>query len=111
MPLLSEPLGDPLLDCFVKDLILQLLAMITEKERAESKRRQAQGITIVKEKGVYQSRPILYGPDARDPQKQAVYYQIVPMLDSGLPIKKIAERNGVTRPTVYRIQNELQKKS
>jgi DNA invertase Pin-like site-specific DNA recombinase len=111
MPVLSTPLGDPLLDRFVKDLILQLLAMIAEKERTESKRRQAQGIKIAKEKGVYQGRPILYGPDARDPQKQAVYYQIVQMLDSGLPIKKIAEKNGVTRPTVYRIQNELQKES
>jgi len=39
------------LDRFVKDLILQLLAMIAEKERAESKRRQAQGIKIAKEKG------------------------------------------------------------
>ncbi len=92
MPVLSTPLGDPLLDRFVKDLILQLLAMIAEKERTESKRRQAQGIKIAKEKGVYQGRPILYGPDARDPQKQAVYYQIVQMLDSGLPIKKIAEK-------------------
>ncbi|MCX2829067.1 recombinase family protein [Bacillus pseudomycoides] len=80
-----------------------------EKERTESKRRQAQGIKIAKEKGVYQGRPILYGPDARDPQKQAVYYQIVQMLNSGLPIKKIAEKNGVTRPTVYRIQKELKK--
>ncbi|MBT2579836.1 recombinase family protein [Bacillus sp. ISL-8] len=111
MPVLSTPLGDPLLDRFVKDLILQLLAMIAEKERTESKRRQAQGIKIAKEKGVYQGRPILYGPGARDPQKQAVYYQIVQMLDSGLPIKKIAEKNGVTRPTVYRIQNELKKGS
>ncbi|MCR8860968.1 helix-turn-helix domain-containing protein [Bacillus pseudomycoides] len=25
------------------------------------------------------------------------------------PIKKIAEKNGVTRPTVYRIQKELKK--
>ncbi|MGS2751386.1 recombinase family protein [Bacillus zanthoxyli] len=108
MPILSEPLGDPLLDRFVKDLILQLLAMIAEKERTESKRRQAQGIKIAKEKGVYQGRPTLYGPDARDPQKQAVYYQIVQMLNSGLPIKKIAEKNGVTRPTVYRIQKELE---
>ncbi|MCM3738288.1 helix-turn-helix domain-containing protein [Bacillus cytotoxicus] len=29
------------------------------------------------------------------------------MLSSGLPIKNIAEKNGVTRPTVYRIQKEL----
>lgn len=41
--------------------------MIAEKERTESKRRQAQGIKIAKEKGVYQGRPIFYGPDARDP--------------------------------------------
>ncbi|MEW4236886.1 recombinase family protein [Bacillus thuringiensis] len=108
MPILSEPLGDPLLDRFVKDLILQLLAMIAEKERTENKRRQAQGIKIAKEKGVYKGRPTLYGPGARDPQKQAVYYQIVQMLNSGLPIKKIAEKNGVTRPTVYRIQKELE---
>ncbi|AFQ29192.1 helix-turn-helix domain containing protein [Bacillus thuringiensis] len=50
----------------------------------------------------------LYGPGARDPQKQAVYYQIVQMLNSGLPIKKVAEKNSVTRPTVYRIQKELE---
>ncbi|EUJ48361.1 recombinase family protein [Listeria fleischmannii] len=31
-PLQSETLDDLLLDCFVKDLILQLFAMITEKE-------------------------------------------------------------------------------
>ncbi|WP_235357270.1 helix-turn-helix domain-containing protein [Bacillus cereus] len=30
------------------------------------------------------------------------------MLNSGLPIKKVAEKNGVTRPTVYRIQKELE---
>jgi DNA invertase Pin-like site-specific DNA recombinase len=99
----------PLLDRFVKDLILQLLAMIAENERTESKRRQAQGNKKSrKEKRVYKGRPTLYGPGARDPQKQAVYYQIVQMLNSGLPIKKVAEKNGVTRPTVYRIQKELE---
>jgi DNA invertase Pin-like site-specific DNA recombinase len=99
----------PLLDRFVKDLILQLLAMIAEKERTESKRRQAQGIKIAKEKGVYKGRPTLYGPGARDPQKQAVYYQIVQMLNSGLPIKKVVKRTArLTRPTVYRIQKELE---
>jgi DNA invertase Pin-like site-specific DNA recombinase len=107
MPLLSEPIGDPLLDRFVKDLILQLLAMIAERERTESKRRQAQGIAIAKEKGVYEGRPILYAADAKDPQKQAVYHQIVRMLEEGLPIKRIAEKNRVTRPTVYRIKEDL----
>lgn len=107
MPLLSEPIGDPLLDRFVKDLILQLLAMIAERERTESKRRQAQGIAIAKEKGVYKGRPTLYAADAKDPQKQAVYHQIVRMLEEGLPIKQIAEKNRVTRPTIYRIKEKI----
>ncbi|EUJ44228.1 recombinase family protein [Listeria fleischmannii] len=107
VPLLSEPIGDPLLDRFVKDLILQLLAMIAERERLESKRRQAQGIAIAKEKGIYKGRPILYAADAKDPQKQAVYHQIVRMLEEGLPIKHIAEKNRVTRPTIYRIKEDL----
>lgn len=107
VPLLSEPLGDHLLDRFVKDLILQLLAMIAERERLESKRRQAQGIAIAKEKGIYKGRPILYAADAKDPQKQAVYHQIVRMLEEGLPIKHIAEKNRVTRPTIYRIKEDL----
>ncbi|WP_229192375.1 hypothetical protein [Bacillus cereus] len=49
--------------------------MIAEKERVESKRQQAQGIKIEKEKRSYQGRPILYVPDAKEPQEQAVYYQ------------------------------------
>ncbi len=107
VPLLSGPLGDPLLDRFVKDLILQLLAMIAERERLESKRRQVQGIAIAKEKGVYKGRPVLYAADAKNPQKQAVYHQIVHMLEEGLPIQHIAEKNRVTRPTIYRIKEDL----
>ena len=33
----------------IKDLIIQILAMIAEQERTESKRRQAQGIKIAKD--------------------------------------------------------------
>src|SRR5699024_8736121 len=44
LPIMSEAIGNPLLDKFIKDLIIQILAMIAEQERSESKRRQAQGI-------------------------------------------------------------------
>ena len=30
--------------------------------------RQAQGIQVAKEKGVYKGRPLLYSPNAKDPQ-------------------------------------------
>ncbi len=58
---MAEAIGNPLLDKFIKDLIVQILAMIAEQERAESKRRQEQGIELAKKQGVY-SRPILYSP-------------------------------------------------
>ena len=47
LPIMAEAIGNPLLDKFIKDLIIQILAMIAEQERTESKRRQAQGIPNV----------------------------------------------------------------
>lgn len=108
LPMMSEAIGNPLLDKFMKDLIVQILAMIAEQERTEAKRRQAQGIAIAKSKGVYKGRPILYAPNARDPQKRLVYHRVVAMLNDGVAISKIAKEVGITRQTVYRIKNELQ---
>lgn len=108
LPMMSEAIGNPLLDKFMKDLIVQILAMIAEQERTETKRRQAQGIAIAKSKGVYKGRPILYAPNARDPQKRLVYHRVVAMLNDGVAISKIAKEVGITRQTVYRIKNELQ---
>ena len=68
LPMMNEVIGNPLLDKFMKDLIIQILAMVSEQERNESKRRQAQGIQVAKEKGVYKGRPLLYSPNAKDPQ-------------------------------------------
>lgn len=107
LPMMSEAIGNPLLDKFMKDLIVQILAMIAEQERTEAKRRQAQGIAIAKSKGVYKGRPILYAPNARDPQKRLVYHRVVAMLNDEVAISKIAKEVGITRQTVYRIKNEL----
>ena len=67
LPIMAEAIGNPLLDKFIKDLIIQILAMIAEQERTESKRRQAQGIKIAKANGVYKGRPKLYSADAKIP--------------------------------------------
>ena len=37
LPIMAEAIGNPLLDKFIKDLIIQILAMIAEQERTESK--------------------------------------------------------------------------
>ncbi|EOH86267.1 recombinase family protein [Enterococcus pallens] len=107
LPIMQEAIGNPLLDRFVKDLLIQLLAMIAEHERIESRRRQAQGIAVAKSKGVYKGRPLLYSPNAKDPQKRVIYRAIVAELEKGVAIAKIAKEYNITRQTVYRIKDDI----
>ena len=109
LPMMNEVVSNPLLDKFMKDLIIQILAMISEQERNESKRRQAQGIKIAKEKGIYKGRPLLYSPNAKDPQKRIIYHRVVEMLAKGKAISKIAKEVNITRQTVYRIKRDSDK--
>lgn len=67
LPMMYEVIGNPLLDKFMKGLIVQILSIVSEQERNESKRRQAQGIQVAKDKGVYKRRPLLYSSNAKDP--------------------------------------------
>ncbi|MED3542508.1 recombinase family protein, partial [Bacillus toyonensis] len=83
LPIMAEAIGNSLLDKFIKDLIIQILAMIAEQERTETKRRQAQGISLAKQKGVYKGRPTIYSPTAKDPQKRLVYNRVIEMLNDG----------------------------
>ena len=106
LPIMNEVIGNPLLDKFMKDLIVQILAMVSEQERNESKRRQEQGIKVAKKKGVYRGRPLLYSPNAKDPQKRIIYHQVVKMLEEGKAITKISKEVNITRQTVYRIKHE-----
>ncbi|EOJ06613.1 resolvase [Enterococcus faecalis EnGen0306] len=107
LPIMAEAIENPLLDKFIKDLIIQILAMIAEQERTESKRRQAQGIKIAKANGVYKGRPKLYSADTKDPQRRLVYKSIVQDLENGVAISKIATDYNVTRQTIYRIKKEI----
>ncbi len=106
LPMMNEVVGNPLLDKFMKDLIIQILAMVSEQERNESKRRQAQGIKVAKEKSVYKGRPLLYSPNAKDPQKRIVYHKVVEKLEEVQTISKIAKEVNITRQTVYRIKRD-----
>ena len=106
LPMMNEVIGNPLLDKFMKDLIIQILALVSEQERNESKRRQEQGIKVAKEKGVYKGRPLLYSPNAKDPQKRIIYHRVVEMLEEGQAISKIAKEVNITRQTIYRIKTD-----
>ena len=77
--------------------------MVSEQERNESKRRQAQCIKVAKDKGLYKGRSLLYSPNCKDSQKRIIYYRVVEMLEEGQAISKIAKEVNLTRLTVYRI--------
>ncbi|MCL2391023.1 MAG: recombinase family protein [Oscillospiraceae bacterium] len=52
MPLLDTRLNKDLMGTFVSDLVLQILSFVAQKEREDNKRRQAEGITAAKARGV-----------------------------------------------------------
>ncbi len=110
LPIMTEAIDHPLLDRFIKDLILQVLAMMAEQERMESKRRQEQGIALAKAKGHYRGRPVDYSPVSKNRQKQIIYTRIVEMLKAEWGISAIARETGVSRLTIYRIKKELEMK-
>lgn len=57
MPLLDTTLHKDLLGTFISDLILQVLAYVSENERNNIKQRQAEGIALAKSKGKHLGRP------------------------------------------------------
>jgi len=57
MPLLDTRRGKDLMGTFLSDIVLQVLSFVAENERANIKKRQAEGIAVAKAKGVKFGRP------------------------------------------------------
>lgn len=64
MPLLDTRIGKDLMGTFIADLVLQILAFVSENEREDIRRRQAEGIAAAKAHGVVFGRKPLAKPDA-----------------------------------------------
>lgn len=58
MPLLDTRHGKDLMGTFIADLVLQILSFVAESERANIRRRQAEGIAAAKARGVRFGRPV-----------------------------------------------------
>lgn len=107
LPVLSQEIGDTSISKLLRNFIVQILAWTAENERNEIKRKQAQGIMLAKEKGIYKGRPRTYSANARDSQKRTIYEQIVEYLNVGNSVSATSKKYNVARNTVYRIKNEL----
>ena len=57
MPLLDTRNGKDLLGAFIAELVLQILSFVSQNERGNIKKRQAEGIAAAKAKGVKFGRP------------------------------------------------------
>lgn len=62
MPLLDTRQYKDLLGTFIADLVLQILSFVAESERENIKKRQSQGISAAKAKGIRFGRPGAYVP-------------------------------------------------
>ena len=90
LPMMNEVIGNPLLDKFMKDLIIQILAMVSEQREMKvnvDKRKEFK----LRRKKAYIKGALLYSPNAKDPQKRVIYHRVVEMLEEGQAISKIAK--------------------
>ena len=63
MPLLDTRNKKDLMGTFVAELVLQILSFVAENERANIRKRQAEGIAAAKVRGVQFGRPKIVLPD------------------------------------------------
>ncbi len=97
--------GNPLVDQFMMDMMIQLMGFVAQNEREKIRERQAQGIKIAKAAHVYTGRKIKYGKNAKDPRNRWVWQTVVEDLKKeNVPIASIAKKVGISRQQVYRIK-------
>ena len=71
IPLLDTRQGKDLMGTFIADIVLQILSFVAENERANIRRRQAEGIAAAKARGVRFGRPPRALPDNFEEMHQA----------------------------------------
>lgn len=92
----------------VTEIVLSLLSWLVEEERLRSKKAQRQGIEIAKKKGKFKGKPRQYHADAKGKDK-VIYDKIVSMLKKKESVMDIHLETGVSRNTIYKIKQEIDK--
>lgn len=95
MPLLDTRTAKDLMGTFIADLVLQILSFVAESERANTRKRQEQGIAAAKARGVRFGRPKKPLPEN--------FAQIVDQWEhSELAFAEALKMSGMTNSTFYR---------
>lgn len=102
MPLLDTRNKKDLMGTFVAELVLQILSFVAENERANIRKRQAEGIAAAKARGVQFGRPKIVLPDD--------FVDIVyAWKRRELTLNDILQRYPISRTTFYRRAKEYMK--
>lgn len=75
-------------------LMLSMIGAFAEFERSMIRRRQAEGIALAKERGVYKGRPRSISDETLE--------KVNALVDQGIPLATAAKKVGISRSTVYR---------
>ena len=101
MPLLDTRTGKDLMRTFLADIVLQILSFVAQNERETIRKRQAEGITAARARGVHLGRPIKRLPEN--------FYTLVQRWERGkLSIGELASQTGLKESTLYRRLREFQ---
>ena len=99
MPLLDTRNKKDLMGTFVAELVLQILSFVAENERANIRKRQAEGIAAAKVRGVQFGRPKIVLPDD--------FVDIVyAWKQRELTVEDILQRYHISRTTFFRRAKE-----
>ncbi len=95
MPLLDTRNGKDLMGTFIADLVLQILSFVSENERVNIRKRQAEGIAAAKLKSVRFGRPEIGSPNN--------FSEIVKAWEEKeLPFAEVIRQCGMSEATFYR---------
>lgn len=100
MPLLDTRQYKDLLGTFIADIVLQILSFVAESERNNIKKRQAQGISAAKAKGVRFGRPEATLP--ADFRKLVQRWQ-----NNRMTLEEVLKACSISRATFFRRLREL----
>ena len=94
MPLLDTRRGKDLMDTFLSDIVLALLSYISETERVNIRKRQAEGIAAAKERGVHFGR-------TRNPLPEKFHEVYTLYIRRKLTVSEAAKQCGMARSTFF----------
>ena len=102
MPLLDTRRGKDLMGTFIADIVLQILSFVSQNERENIRKRQAEGIAAAKARGVRFGRPTKKPPEN--------FSELVKKWERGkLHFSEILNQTGFKQATFYNRLREWRK--